>query len=366
MELNRIAILGLGLIGGSLAKALKRTNPRFRIAGYDLNEENLNAALSDGAIDSAAYDLAQAAEGADLIWICTPVHTVPGLLTQLSSQIQPGTLITDAASTKGSILQRAAEVLPKGTYFIGGHPMAGTERSGFSAALAHLFENAYYLLVPLPDTPLSVIEAFSALVASTGALPLQIEASLHDRMVGAVSHLPHVVAAALVQSLSELEDPDHMLMKLAAGGFKDITRIASSNPAMWKDISLSNRQQLLPLISAMIRKLYDFGRSLESGVDAEIEGFYSQAKAFREQLPPSQSLYQLPYYELYVDVEDKPGIIGYVATLLGSNGINIKNIRIINSREEEPGCLVLSLPSLKARKDALSLLLGHGCHAYER
>lgn len=365
MELNRIAILGLGLIGGSLAKALKRTNPGCIIIGYDLNKENLNAALTDGAVDTAAADLAQAAKGVDLIWICTPVHTVPDLLTELSSLIQPGTLITDAASTKEAILQRAAKVLPKDAYFIGGHPMAGTERSGFSAALPHLFENAYYLLVPLPHTPAAVMEALSALVASTGALPLRIEASLHDRMVGAVSHLPHVVAAALVQSLSGLEDPDSLLMKLAAGGFKDITRIASSNPAMWKDISLSNRHQLLPLISAMIRKLYDFGRSLESGVDTDIEGFFTRAKAFRDQLPASKSLYQLPYYELYVDVEDKPGIIGYVATLLGSNGINIKNIRIINSREDDPGCLVLSLPSLQARKEALSLLLDHGCHAYE-
>ncbi len=366
MEIQNITIIGLGLIGGSLAKALKRTNPDFCITGLDKDPDNLSAALADGAINRAARDLKEAVTGASIVWMCTPVHTIPDLLIKVGHLANRGTLITDVGSTKEAIMETGASELPVDVYFIGGHPMAGTERSGFSAAIAHLFENAYYLLTPLSNTPLKVIEAFTTLISSTGAIPLQMDAALHDRMVGAVSHLPHVVAAALVHCIEDIHDPENVLIKLAAGGFKDITRIASSNPGMWKDISLSNRQQLLPLISEMVRHLYAFGCFLEQGASNNVHTFYEQAKAYRDQLPSSQSLYLLPYYELYVDVEDKPGIIGYVATLLGSNGINIKNIRIINSREEEPGCMVLSLPTLKTRSDAQALLIANGCRAYEQ
>lgn len=365
MNMEKISILGLGLIGGSLAKALKRTNPKFHITGYDTDLDNCQAALSAGAIDQIADSMEFAMANAQVIWICTPIQSISDLLETASRHAQPGTLLTDAGSIKEEILKKAGQLLPDNVYFIGGHPMAGTERSGFAASMAHLFENAYYVITPLSDTPPKVVDDFRALVASTGALPIILDAEIHDRTVGAVSHLPHVVAAALVNTVAGLSDPDQVLEKLAAGGFKDITRIASSNPQMWKDISLFNKQQLLPLITGMIRELYDFGLLLEKEETKGMEAFYQTAKTFRDRLPSAQSLYLLSYYELYVDVEDKPGIIGTVTTLLGSQGINIKNIRIINSREEEPGCLVLTLPTAQSRTDARQLLNAHGCSAYE-
>lgn len=366
MNIQRITIVGLGLIGGSLAKALRRTNPNFEIIGVDKDKENLKSALEDCTINQAYEHLDKAVIGSQVIFLCTPVQNIPNILGNLSTLVDPGTIITDVGSTKQEIMNIAKNVLPDSIYFIGGHPMAGTEHSGYAASIAHLFENAYYILTPPSDIPKDIVETLILLISSTGALPLIIDPITHDQKVGAISHLPHVVAAALVNTVNDLEDPQHSIQKLAAGGFKDITRIASSNPEMWRDISLSNKQQLIPLISSMIRNLYKFGLDLEKDEADVIEEFYKNAKAFRDQLPSINSLFLLPYYELYVDVEDKPGIIGQVTTILGNNNINIKNIRIINSREDEPGCLVLSLPDQQAQEKAEALLLSQDCHAYKR
>ena len=366
MNIQRITIVGLGLIGGSLAKALRRTNPNFEIIGVDKDKENLKSALEDCSINQAYQHLDKAVIGSQIIFLCTPVHNISNALISLSILVDPGTIITDVGSTKQEIMDLAKDILPETIYFIGGHPMAGAERSGYTASVAHLFENAYYILTPVPGIPKDIIETLKLLISSTGALPLIIDPITHDQKVGAISHLPHVVAAALVNTVNDFEDPDHSIQKLAAGGFKDITRIASSNPKMWRDISLSNKTQLIPMISSMISNLYKFGLYLDKDNADVIEEFYENAKTFRDQLPSINSLFLLPYYELYVDVEDKPGIIGQVTTILGNNNINIKNIRIINSREDEPGCLVLSLPDQQAQEKAQALLLSQDCHAYKR
>lgn len=366
LRVNKIAIIGLGLIGGSLSKALRRTNPDFKIYGSDNNPDNVTAAYNDGTIDEAYENLEDIVKEAEVIFLCMPVHAIIGTLNKISRWLKPGTIISDVGSTKQEIMAAAGRILPEDVYFIGGHPMAGTEQSGYSASIPHLFENAYYILTPNNGTPDKVIRALKGLVASTGALPLVLNPETHDELVGAISHLPHVIAGALVNTIADLKDPDHYIQKLAAGGFKDITRIASSNPLMWRDISLSNKQPLLQLISAIINKLNEFGLSLENNEAAAVEDFYTSAKVFRDQLPSQRSLFLLPYYELYVDVEDIPGIIGQVTTLLGEHNVNIKNIRIINSREDEPGCLVLSLPDPDTQDKALSLLSSNGFKSYKR
>jgi prephenate dehydrogenase len=366
MEIKRITIAGLGLIGGSLAKAFRRTNPGFEIIGMDKCKENLDLAIDDGTIDKAFETIEEAVQESQVIFLCTPVQSISGLLNTLAGVVKPGTIITDAGSTKMHIMEEADRILPKEVYFIGGHPMAGTERSGYSSSIAHLFENAYYVLTPQPGTPNETVKSLELLISSAGALPLILDPLTHDQRVGAVSHLPHIVAAALVNAVKESDGPDHSVQKLAAGGFKDITRIASSNPEMWRDICMSNKEQLQPMLVSVIRHLYRFGQALDNNEAPEVEGFYRDAKAYRDQLPSLDSLYLLPYYEVYVDIEDKPGMIGEVATILGNHNVNIKNIRIINSREDEPGCLVLSLADLAAQDKAIALLSQEGCRAYKR
>lgn len=366
MKIKKITIVGLGLIGGSLAKALRRTNPDFYIVAVDVNEADLEKAMAQGVIDHKTCELDHIAIGSDLIFLCTPIDTIKDLLKALSSRVKSGTIITDTASVKGKIMDLAKDLLPDHVHFIGGHPMSGTEQSGYDASIAHLFENAYYMLTPQEKVSKEELDTLTQLVASTGALPLIISAKDHDEKVGAVSHLPHAAAAALVNTVQRLDGEDHLASRLAAGGFKDITRIASSNPKMWSQISLANKGQLLGLVKSLIKDLSSFCHVLSQDDQLGLEDFFSRAKAYRDDVPAMKSLYLLPFYELYVDVEDKPGMISLVTTILGHSDINIKNIRVINSREDEPGCLVLSLDDKRSVEKAQSLLKGVGLKANVR
>lgn len=364
--INRITIIGLGLIGGSLTKAFKRTNPDFFITGVDPNPEYASMALKDSSIDKIEFSIEKAVKDTQAIFLCIPVKEIDKVLKEALPFVKPETIITDVGSVKSNIMKNVASLLPENIYFIGGHPMAGTENSGYDASVAHLFENAYYVLTPLPDTPAYIIDTLKTLISSTGAMPIIMDAGVHDKMVGAISHLPHVLASSLVNVVRSIDDPDEYLVKLAAGGFKDITRIASSNPLMWRDISLLNKNQLIPLLNNLIENLSDFKEKLVNDNYEEMKSFFKDAKAFRDYIPDHGVVHLLPYFEIYVDIEDKPGLIGQVATILGEKGINIKNIRIINSREDEPGCLVLSLPTRDAQKSALKVLLENGFRTYPK
>ncbi|WP_252228483.1 prephenate dehydrogenase [Caldicoprobacter algeriensis] len=364
-EIKTISIVGLGLIGGSLAKAIRSSHPDWQITGTDIEEKHLALALKEGVMDKGATSLEEAVYNAQVIFVCAPVGAIPGLIKEIAAHAPAGAIITDTGSTKEAIVRTAMECLPPGVFFVGGHPMAGTEHSGYAASIPHLFENAYYVLTPLPSTPAWVIESLKSLLSSIGAIPLVMDPQLHDRIVGAISHLPHVVASALVNAVQDIDDPQHFKERLAAGGFRDITRIASSSPQMWRDISLSNRQRLVELIESTIRHLNAFCKYLDEGSADEIEDFFWRAKRFRDSLPHLQSQALLPYHDLYVDIQDRPGIIGEIATLLGQHSINIKNLRIINSREDEPGgCLVLSLADAVSLEKAQEVLNAQGYKTY--
>ncbi len=359
MIFNRICIIGLGLIGGSLAKAIKRSHPDCCIAAIDSDEDSLKDALAENAIDEATLDLTKGIKNADLVFLCTPIHTMASLIREVIPLLDKGTIVTDVGSTKQDIISIAEEIYLSGydkVHFIGGHPMAGTQYSGYGASLPHLFENAYYILTPLGSTPDWAIDSLSELISSIGALPIVMDGKTHDRIIGAVSHLPHVVAAALVNTVKDMDNYSHLCEKLAAGGFRDITRIASSNPEMWKNISVSNKEELINLISNIGQHLSAFSKMLNNSEELAIEEFFASAKTYRENLPVRQALNLLSYYDLYVDVEDRPGVIGEVATILGNHSINIKNLRIINSREGEPGSLILSLADAASLEKAQKVL----------
>mgnify|MGYP003935808639 FL=1 len=364
-EIKSVSIIGLGLIGGSLAKAIRRSHPDLQITAMDIEEKHIKMAVKEGIIDLWASRLQDAVCRADIIFLCAPVGAIPSLIKEIAVHAPAGAIITDTGSTKEAIMRTAVECLPAGLFFVGGHPMAGTEHSGYAASIPHLFENAYYILTPLPSTPTWVVDRMMSLLASIGAIPLVMDPQFHDKVVGAISHLPHVVASALVNAVQDIDDPQHIKERLAAGGFRDITRISSSNPAMWRDISLSNREHLAKLIQCTIKYLNAFCKYLDNSRVEEIEDFFCRAKRFRDSLPRLQSQVLLPYHDLYVDIPDRPGSIGEIATLLGQHSINIKNLRIINSREDEPGgCLVLSLPNAASFQRAQEVLNERGYKTY--
>lgn len=362
MEVKTVCIVGLGLIGGSLAKSLKAKTPVETIYAIDSNSESVKQAMEEQIITGGIDFDSLLLQKADLVFVCTPADKVVQCIAKLIPRVKPGCILCDAASTKGEIV-REVENLPDDFIFVGGHPMAGSERSGYAASNSHLFENAYFVLTPCEKSTGDAVEALSSMAQKIGALPLLLNCDEHDRAVGIVSHLPHVVAAALVNLLSDIDGGSGVYSRLAAGGFRDLTRIASSNPEMWCAITQSNEKTISELIGCLTEKLSEFKGYLPTADGKAICDFYGNAKAARDALSSRLNSLIPEVYELYVDVEDKPGIISRVATLIGDRGINIKNINISNNREETGGIMVLTLESEEQLQRALDILTGQGIGA---
>ncbi|MDI3256253.1 MAG: prephenate dehydrogenase [Kyrpidia sp.] len=357
---HRIAIVGCGLIGGSLALAWQRAGVAGEIIGVDLRMDHLEAALRIGAIDRA-LTLDEAIEEANVVVLAAPVGESLMLLRDIARHgLAEGTLVTDVGSTKRAICEEALAVLPKGVSFIGGHPMAGSEKSGIRSASPRLFENAVYVLTPHQDEGPDMKERARKLVAATGAQVLLMDPERHDRLVAAVSHLPHVVAAQLVLQVAELGESDPLYPVLAAGGFRDVTRVASGHPVMWRDILLTNGDRIRPLLERWQAQIHELLVWIDRRDGEALESFFRRAADWRDALPVRGRGAIRPAYQCTVDVPDEPGIIGRIATMLGEAGINLRNIGILESREEEDGQLILTFGTEMERDEALRLLESRG------
>ncbi|MDQ0218982.1 prephenate dehydrogenase [Peribacillus cavernae] len=341
---GNVFIIGLGLIGGSVALAIKQHHRDVRIIGYDVNQKNVQLAKMLGIIDEDCDVLEEAASKADLIIISVPVIETERIMRTLSSMdLKQGVIITDVGSTKQGISDTAKCLTNKGICFIGGHPMAGSHKSGPGAAKARLFENAFYLLTPNEETDIEKIEQLKSWLEGTQANFLVVTPEEHDRLTGVISHFPHIIAAGLVQQAKNYNIENSLVSRLAAGGFRDITRIASSSPVMWRDISIQNKTVLLDLMDDWLKEM-ERVKSVLIQDDAEsILGFFKSAKEFRDELPVHAKGAIPAFYDLYIDVPDYPGIISEITGYFAQEGISITNIRILETREEEIyGVLVVS------------------------
>ncbi|MEI7024535.1 prephenate dehydrogenase [Paenibacillus sp. y28] len=352
----KIAIFGVGLIGGSLALCFKG-KPGLRVVGHSPREQSVRNMLEREAVDEATTSISEAAQDADFIFLCTPVGTLKDYLQELQGlPLKPGCIITDVGSTKGKLADQASQLTFPGSYFIGGHPMAGKEKSGLEAASSLLFENAYYVLTPDHKVPEEATGRLKELLKHTRAHLVSMDPHFHDEVVGAVSHLPHIIAVALVNQIAGYNETNEMYQYLAAGGFRDITRIASSEPMVWRDILLSNREVLLKLLQDWNKEISSFTEMLERADAEGITKAFQSAGVFRGGLPERRKGVLTSFFDIYVDVPDHPGIIGHIASLLGDAGINLSNIHIIESREEVPGVLRLSFRNQHDTDGALKLL----------
>jgi prephenate dehydrogenase len=363
--LTTIAIFGVGLIGGSLALCFKG-KPGIRVIGHSSRADSVDKYIKRGVVDEATTSMKEAAEAADIIFVCVPVGLLEPYLRQLwQLRLKPGCIITDVGSTKASIMAAAETLTRRDVHFIGGHPMAGSERSGVEAASSHLFENAYYVLTPQKDTPPEAIAKLEELLKHTKAHIVKMDAKEHDDIVGAISHLPHMIAVALVNQVRRYNESNSLYQQLAAGGFRDITRIASSDPTIWRDILINNRDVLLKLLADWNSEIERFIAMLRDGDAAGIERQFAEAGQFRQELPERRKGMITSLYDLYVDVPDHPGVIGHIASLLGGERINLSNIQVIESREDVPGVLRLSFRNEPDMDRAAKLLRteGYAIHA---
>src|SRR5688500_18242349 len=280
MRFRRVAVIGVGLIGGSFALALKQASACAQVVGVGRNPANMKQALERGAIDAIERDPAAAARGADLVLIAAPVAQYPAIFKSLAQSLAPETLITDAGSTKRDVVEAARSALgARIGQFVPAHPIAGAEKSGVGAANAELFRGKRVILTPLPGTPESHVATVRAAWATCGARLSEMGAEDHDAVLASVSHLPHLLAFALVHELAQRGNAAQ-LFAYAASGFRDFTRIASSHPEMWRDISVANRDRLREELARFSGKIEDLKRLLDD--PAGLEKLFGEARAARQ------------------------------------------------------------------------------------
>ncbi|SLN05710.1 Prephenate dehydrogenase [Brachybacterium faecium] len=354
---KKLLVIGIGLIGGSIALAVKRGRPDVTILGYDANPETLSEALRLGVIDERVINLDEAATSADLILLAAPVRQTKQLIAHLAQlPLKQSVLITDASSTKTTIEAAAKELTAKNYSFIGGHPMAGSHKSGVQAAKEILFENALYILTPADEQAAARVPELENYLVGTKAHFLISSASQHDKMVGMISHLPHLIASGLIQQTAKFTEELPQTIQLAAGGFRDVTRIAASDPKMWTDITMENRENLMQLLSSWQTEVGAIQDLVATGSETDIYRFFDDAKRYRDELPDKQRNALHSYSDLMIDIPDYPGVISEVTSLLAREEISITNIRIIETREDIMGILQVSFQSTQERQRAKSVI----------
>lgn len=367
MEIRKITIIGMGLIGGSLGMALKRTNPQLQVCGVDIQETTIKAAIETKSIDWGTSEAVEAVKDADVVFLATFITDIPRIAQEIAPHLKSGAIVTDVGSTKKIVVEKVIDVLPEAVYYIGGHPMAGSESKGIVGADSYLFENAAYILTPIESTNKQALVKIRELIQGIGARVLELSPQEHDYMVAAISHLPHIVAAALVNTIGEVEESQQgRIFQLAAGGFRDVTRITDSQPLMWKEIFLQNKDSVLGLIKLFRESLDQLEAAISEENSQKILQNMTNAKRLRQQIPAKTKGLLPQIYEIVVTAPDEPGIIGKIAQVLGKASINIIDIEILRVREGDGGTIRLGFQKEEMVASAIQIMRENGFIAKAR
>ena len=351
--------IGLGLIGGSIAKALRHAYPDARLLAYDINKTSLELARQEHVIDEICPAIDSSFTGCDYIFLCAPVSHNDDNLLILKKHLSPQTVLTDVGSVKTGI-HKQIEALGLNGQFIGGHPMTGSERFGYPNSNASLLENAYYILTPSATVPQDKLDGYRSLVEAIGAIALILNYDEHDYVTAAISHLPHVIASSLVNLVKSCDSKDGIMKMVSAGGFKDITRIASSSPDMWQQICLTNKDNISKLLKLYIQYLTTISDYIDSQAKDTLYNFFDNARNYRESFISASSGPIKTEYVFTVDISDKPGAIAAIASLLAMHDVSIKNIGINHNRELAEGALRIEFYDRNAIEQAIGIMERHG------
>lgn len=360
---DHIGFIGFGLIGGSLAKSLKKHQLVNKITAYDVHHSSLVMAKADGVIDNIATALEDDFTDCDLIFLCCPVKVNIKMLKKLEHIVKPDCIITDVGSTKDDIHSAIAEA-GINVNFIGGHPMTGSEKSGYEASTAQLFENVFYVLTPNRLSSTQDIDTLKSLVEGIDSIPLVMDSKTHDFTTASISHVPHILAALIVNAVEDLDGDEGYMHTLAAGGFKDITRIASASPIMWQQICLSNKEPILNALRHYKKLIIEVEDMINADDSRNLHYMFEDAKNYRATFNDNKKGILSRQYAFSVDIDDEPGIIAKIATLLGEADINIKNIGIVNNREIDSGVLNIQFEDQMDLDNSLMLLRELGYTIY--
>lgn len=351
--------IGLGLIGGSIAKALKAADSSIKIIAYDINKETLSRALAEGTANEVTSQIDEKFSACDYIFLCAPVSHNDENLSSIKKVLSSTCILTDVGSVKTTIHEHVAAAGLAGQ-FIGGHPMAGSERIGFQNSKALLLQNAYYILTPSEKIGYDKLLAYQNLVKKMGAIPLVLTYEQHDYVTAAISHLPHVVAASLVNLVKDADSEEGIMKMIAAGGFKDITRIASSSPVMWQQICLTNGQNISRLLQVYIDALEQAKQAIDTQDTEALYQLFDAARTYRESFTNASGGPIKRIYDITVNIADKPGTLASVVSLLASQDISIKNIGITHNREAAEGSMRIEFYDETSLVNAGKLLSASG------
>lgn len=338
-----IYIAGLGLIGASMALGIKRDHPDYKILGYNRSQTSRKIALERGMVDRVTDDFASFAPLADVIILCLPIKQTVAFIKDLANMdLKEGVIISDAGSTKAEIVAVADEYLAgKSFRFIGAHPMAGSHKTGAVSADVNLFENAYYIFTPSSLTTPDTLEEMKDLLSGLHARFIEIDAKEHDRVTSQISHFPHILASSLMEQTAIYAEKHEMARYFAAGGFRDMTRIAESEPGMWTSILLSNRETILERIENFKERLDVIGQAISQGDEDHIWNFFNQARGQRQAMEIHKRGGVDSSFDLFIDVPDEEDVILRILELL--RGTSLVNIHINEeNREDVHGILQIS------------------------
>ncbi|MEX2393124.1 MAG: prephenate dehydrogenase [Actinomycetota bacterium] len=354
-DVRRVLVIGTGLVGGSIGLALRKAGG-VTVVGYDVSAETTEAALGAGALDEGADDLSEAAAGADVVIVATPVGEILSTIAAVAGSARIGCVVTDVGSTKATIVSEAERLLGPDRAFVGGHPMAGTEGEGISSARPDLFDGALWILSPTKATDSNAYREINQLVTKLGARTLALDPVEHDRLVALVSHLPYAIATSLM--LLAAEDADPRKFQAAAGSFRDVTRTAGSSPRLWRDIFSTNRDAVVDELDKFTAIL---GRLRSAVADSDWDAFdtlVGAARDARRRFPTKGERAPVDPVTVEVSISDRAGALAEVTTAVGEGGINIEDLWV----EHTPagGVLRLLVDGHETAGAAASLLESRG------
>jgi prephenate dehydrogenase len=362
----RIGIVGTGLVGASLGMAFRRLHDVETVVGFDRDMTQLDVATARGALSEAARTAADAVKGADIVVLAVPVSAIPSVAAEIAPSLKAGAILTDVASVKSAAVEALQRAAPEGVHVVGGHPMAGSAETGADHASPELFVGATYLLTPTTHTEPDAYRRLHSLISRIGARVLAVGPERHDLLVAVVSHLPQLAATTLMNLAAERARDEHAeLLLLAAGGFRDATRVAAGNPDLWLDICAENRDAIIAVLDDYRERIGALRSILATSDGESLRRTLADARAARRGLPGKESVTG-DLVELHLPIPDRPGVLAEVTTTVGSAGVNIEDLGIDHAPEGGRGMLRLAIIGAEHAARARAALEARGYEVTEQ
>lgn len=355
LPLERIALIGVGLMGGSLGMATSAAGLAKEVVGFDIDPSNAERALDRGAITSAGSSISDSVEGAEIVFIATPLSAIVDVYKEAASALQKGALVTDVGSSKARVVERISRMVGEGTHFIGGHPIAGSEAEGIDSATPDLFVGCHWILTPTSETSSDAYGGLVRFLNRLGVKVLSLEPARHDELVALTSHLPQVLASVLMGFASDISAAEGGLPLVGAGSFRDMTRVAASPPGLWVGILEENRRSVLDVLDRFEEALGRMKGQIADGDWEALRGSLDAARHARSELGAKAGQAPGSLSEVLIPVPDRPGVLAEVTTTIGELGLNIEDLDIVHSAEGGRGTIHLTMSASEAPAAAEAL-----------